>query len=297
MEQRLKGPQANVFVGTPTWGNYEPLFKHAGFADHFTAYAFLDSYGNIDMNNILETLESAPKQSIFVFQGCCHNPTGRDLSQEQWADIATVVRERDHFAFFDTAYQGLGDGTSEDAWAVRHFADMGINMLVCQSFSKNAGLYSERVGALHVVCQRREISKNVLDTLRSVVRWEVSSAPAYGAELVNSILECPEAKRQWLSELKDARNRIHSLRIDLHKHLTERLRTPSPRDGEVRGWDHIVQETGLFSFTGLTAVQTRALIDRHHIYLPSNGRINVSGLSQGNILRVANAIDDVVRSQ
>lgn len=141
-----------VHLGTPTWGNYDPLFRHAGFETSVATYPYLNASQDIDMESVLEALNNAPARSIFVFQGCCHNPTGRDYTTNEWSQIADVMHTKQHFAFFDTAYQGLGRSGPEDAWAVRHFAGRGIDMLVCQSYSKNAGLYSERVGALHVVC-------------------------------------------------------------------------------------------------------------------------------------------------
>lgn len=285
-----------VYVGTPTWGNYDPLFQHAGFAGNVITYAYLDRAQNVDMGSTVAALNSAPDKSVFIFQGCCHNPTGRDYSQSQWVEIADIMKAKGHFAFFDTAYQGLGNGEVEDAWAVRHFAAEKIDMLVCQSFSKNAGLYSERVGALHIICPTAGTAANVVDQLRSLIRWEVSSAPAFGAELVNIILSDPSMENRWRSELNVARERMRNLRKSLHRELTERYATPSPRTGHVGGWDHLLKENGLFSYTGLSLVNTRVLVEKHHVYLPDNGRINVSGLHAGNINQVAEAFDDVIRS-
>ena len=285
-----------VHLGTPTWGNYDPLFRHAGFETSVATYPYLNASQDIDMESVLEALNNAPARSIFVFQGCCHNPTGRDYSTNEWSQIADVMHTKQHFAFFDTAYQGLGRSGPEDAWAVRHFAGRGIDMLVCQSYSKNAGLYSERVGALHVVCATPSIAVNVLDQLRSLTRWEVSSAPAYGAELVNILLSEPALEKEWQAETSRVRHGILSLRKEFYRQMAERLRTPSPRNGTVGGWDHLLKENGLFSWTGLTAAQTRSLIERHHVYLPGNGRINVSGLNAANMGRVAEAFDDVIRS-
>lgn len=241
----------------------------------------------------MEALTSAPEQSIFVLEGCCHNPTGQDYSQTQWAEIADMMLAKGHFAYLDTAYQGLGQGSDQDAWAVRHFAEQGVNMLVAQSFSKNMGLYSERVGALHVVCSSATIAANVLDQMRSLLRWEVSSSPSYGAQLVEIILSDTVLRREWQSELQRARQRLTGLRRDLHALLTKQ-KTASPRTGTVEGWSHLLEENGLFSFTGLTNVQAQRLIDMHHIYLPGSGRINVSGLNADSIERVARAFHDVI---
>ncbi|KAF2440813.1 PLP-dependent transferase [Karstenula rhodostoma CBS 690.94] len=286
----------SVHIGTPTWGNYHPLFKHAGFETSIETYPYLDTSQDIDLDSVLTALNSAPDRSIFVFQGCCHNPTGRDYSMSQWTQIAEAMQAKGHFAFFDTAYQGLGHSAPEDAWAVRHFTERNIDILVCQSFSKNAGLYSERVGALHVLCATPSIANNVLDQLRSLMRWEVSSAPAYGAELANILMSNPALQARWQTELGTIRQGIASLRKEFHRQMTEYFKTPSPRTGTVDGWDHILKENGLFSWTGLTAAQTRSLIDKHHVYLPGNGRINVSGLNATNITRVAEAFNDVIKS-
>jgi aspartate aminotransferase len=285
-----------VHLSPPTWGNYDPLFKHAGFDTSVATYSYLNASQDIDMQSVLTALNNAPERSIFVFQGCCHNPTGRDYSNDQWNQIADVMQAKVHFAFFDTAYQGLGRSELDDVWAVRHFAERGIDMLVCQSFSKNAGLYSERVGVLHVVCATTSIAVNVLDQLRSLTRWEVSSAPAYGAELVNILLSDPAFEKKWQAETDRVRQGIWNLRKEFHRQMSDRLQTPSPRTGTVGGWDHLLKENGLFSWTGLNATQTRSLVDRHHVYLPGNGRVNISGLNAANMSRVAEAFDNVIRS-
>ncbi|KAF9631931.1 hypothetical protein BFW01_g2793 [Lasiodiplodia theobromae] len=277
-----------VYLGVPTWGNYDPLFQHAGFSN-VKKYQYLDLTRRIDMASTVEAIQSAPNQSIIVLQAVCHNPTGRDFTKDQWSQIADIMQTKGHFAFFDCAYQGLGTDSATDAWAIRHFVDRGIDMLVCQSFSKNAGLYSERVGALHVVCASSSIAANVLDQLRALTRWEVSSTPAYGAELVNIVLSDPALKAKWQSELESARQRMRGFRKELHELVTSRGSTSVD-------WSHLLEENGLFSFTGLSAAQTRALIAQYHIYMPENGRINVSGLNSGNIKRVAEAFDTVVRN-
>lgn len=286
----------SVYLGTPTWGNYDPLFKHAGFETGIATYPYLNALQDVDMESVLAALNNAPERSIFVFQGCCHNPTGRDYTETQWSQIADLMQAKRHFAFFDTAYQGLGRSEMQDAWAVRHFVERDVDLLVCQSFSKNTGLYSERVGALHVVCGTSAIAVNVLDQLRSLTRWEVSSAPAYGAELVNILLSELSLEERWQAETSKVRHGIWNLRNDFHCRMAERTRTPSPRNGTADGWNHLLKENGLFPWTGLSPVQTRLLIDRHHVYLPASGRINVSGLNAANMSRVAEAFDDVIRS-
>ncbi|KAL1639401.1 putative secondary metabolism biosynthetic enzyme [Diplodia intermedia] len=282
-----------VLLGVPTWGNYAPLFAHAGFTN-IVQYPYLDSSRRVDMSSTLAALRAAPDGSIVVLQACCHNPSGRDPTRAQWTQVASVMREKRHFAFFDAAYQGLGcdDGAAGDAWAVRHFVDRGdVDVLVCQSFSKNAGLYSERVGALHVVCGAAGVAANVLDRLRALLRWEVSSSPAYGAELVSAVLGDEGLKGRWEAELEAARGRMRALRGELRGLLTKEGKGVNGID-----WGHLVEENGLFSFTAITPAQSRVLVEEHHIYVPENGRINVSGLNKGNIKRVAEAFELVTRN-
>ncbi|KAF2149718.1 aspartate aminotransferase [Myriangium duriaei CBS 260.36] len=289
----LVSNRTSVYFGIPTWGNYEPLFRHAGF-DDIKTYPHLNDSGQINMHAILYAIDTAAEQSIFVFQGCCHNPTGRDYTPKQWQQIADHLKSKRHFAFMDTAYQGLGASELDDVWAVRQFAEQGIDMLVAQSFSKNFGLYSERVGALHVICASSGIAYNVADQLRSLIRWEVSSSPAYGSELVSIVLSDPQLLQEWRNDLATAKDRVRGLRSQLYKKLTEKFKTPSPR-GTADPWKNLIEERGLFSFTGLSPRHIKILVEEYHIYLPTNGRINVSGLNEKNIEEVAQAFDAVVR--
>lgn len=280
-----------AYIGTPAWGNYIPLFTHAGIPCATYKYHDIKARG-VDFASVLQAATQAPPGSIFVLQGCCNNPSGSDMTKEQWTALAQVIKERGHFAFFDVAYQGLGttapDGGLDDIWAMRHFVSQGINMSVCQSFSKNMGLYSERVGVLHIVCEDAAIASRVQDVLRSIVRWEFSSAPSYGARLAETILENPELKAQWVKEVAAASSRLVANRQKLHRELTVVLKTPGH-------WDFLLRDKGLFSLLGLSEEQVEMLISQHHIYLPANGRINVAGLNDSNIQTVARAIDSVIR--
>ncbi|CEI70831.1 hypothetical protein FVEN_g691 [Fusarium venenatum] len=280
-------PRPQVYVGTPTWGNYKPIFELVGM--EVIEYSYLDPKTRcIDFASILSAAHSAPSRSVFILQACCHNPTGADLAKEQWQELALVMKQHNHFAFFDIAYQGLGNGIVEDAYPIRLFADLEFEMFVCQSFSKNFALYGERCGVLHAVCPSGETAANVHDRLRCLIRWEFSSSPAYGSRLVSIVLESDHLTGDWFKELSHMQQRLKNLRKQLHYNLVEVFKTPG-------NWEHILMETGLFSYLNLTPQQCQSLIDDHHIYLPPNGRTNISGLNQSNIVKVAKALDHVVR--
>ncbi|KAL0939634.1 aspartate aminotransferase [Colletotrichum truncatum] len=280
-------PKPKVYIGIPTWGNHIPIFENVGLET--STYSYLDSTGHaVDLSAILNAVRTAPRGSVFVLQGCCHNPSGVDLSVNQWRELALEMKSYGHLPFFDTAYQGLGDGLDEDASGVRIFVDTGIEMFVCQSFSKNFALYGERCGALHVVAGCTQVAANVQDQLRSLIRHTYSSSPAYGSRLVKTVLKSPDLRAAWAMELEGMRKRLERNRSALHYHLTQVLGTPG-------NWDHLIKEKGLFSCLALSPFQCRILIDTHHIYLPQSGRINIAGLSEANVGRAAEAIDKVVR--
>ena len=285
-QARLPNP-TKVYVGTPAWPNYIPLFRHAGFeVEIFNHYD--RRQGSVNIKAALSAISTAPIDSIFVFQVCCHNPTGQDYSQDQWKEVADAIETKNHFVFFDIAYQGFASGMDTDAWPVRLFAERGISMLACQSFSKHMGLYSERVGVLHVVCGSSSIAANVKDQLRSLIRWEVSSTPAYGARLADIIMSEESLFTSWTEEVQAACDRMIWVRQTLHELLVKEFSTPG-------AWDHILVERGLFSYTNLKAHEIERLRHEHHIFLAESGRINVAGLNERNIERFAAAIDKVVR--
>jgi aspartate aminotransferase len=208
-----------VYIGTPAWGNYDPLFHLAGLGVQH--YRYYDSERQrVDFESSIKAVKKAPRGSIFVLQGCCHNPTGADFDANQWQILAAEMRIAGHLPFFDIAYQGLGDGINEDAYGVRIFTNMGFEMVVCQSFSKNFGLYGERVGALHIVNGDARVAANVHDQLRSLIRWEFSSSPAFGSRLVNIIFDDKDWSKDWQNELCEIRKRLKQNRTHLHDLLS-----------------------------------------------------------------------------
>lgn len=189
-------PKPKVYIGIPTWGNHLDIFQNVDMET--ITYPYLDSsMHSVDFSALLNAVRTAPQGSVFVLQGCCHNPSGVDLSVQQWEELASEMRANRHLPFFDTAYQGLGDGLNEDAAAVRIFVEAGMEMLVCQSFSKNFALYGERCGALHVVADSSAVACNVQDRLRSLIRYTYSSSPAYGSRLVKIVLNDTDLRKAW----------------------------------------------------------------------------------------------------
>lgn len=196
LSHAVPGMKKTVHIGVPAWGNYQPMCKIAGL-DFKTYNHYKPETGEVDWDSTLAAVRSAPQGSIFILQACCHNPTAADFSKDQWRMLAQEMRARNLLPLFDIAYQGLGNGLEEDVFCVRHFADMGFEMLVCQSFSKNFGLYGERVGALHVVCSDSRVTTAVHDQLRFLIRSEFSSSPAYGARIVTTVLSDPAREAAW----------------------------------------------------------------------------------------------------
>jgi aspartate aminotransferase len=209
-----------VYIGTPAWGNYEPLFSLVGL--EIVKYRYYNGEkGVIDFGSVLSAVTRAPEGSIFVLQGCCHNPSGLDLTQPQWRDLAQAMKKHNQFPFFDMAYQGLGASLEDDAYGLQYFEKQGFELLACQSFSKNFGLYGERCGVLHIISDEEKVAANVYDQLRCLIRWEFSSSPAYGARLVNTILVRDELTTKWVDELATMRRRLLSLRQQLHHALVK----------------------------------------------------------------------------
>lgn len=209
-----------VYIGTPAWGNYVPLFNLVGL--EVVTYRHYDaSTGKVDFDSVMEATRTAEEGSIFVLQGCCHNPSGADFSPAQWDQLADAMETRKLFPLFDMAYQGLGASLEEDAYGLRLFARRGFELLACQSFSKNFGLYGERVGVLHAVSQDAEVASKVYERLRCLIRWEFSSSPAYGARLVDIVLSDHKLRQDWERELATIQTRLAENRRALHAALVD----------------------------------------------------------------------------
>jgi aspartate aminotransferase len=283
------GPK-KIYLSNPTWANHHAIFRNVGIEPVDYPYYDPKTIG-LDFDGFIGALNSAPTRSVFLLHACAHNPTGVDPTQQQWEKIAEVFLEKGHYAFFDCAYQGFASGDLDrDAWAVRYFFKKGVAGLVCQSFAKNAGLYGERVGALHLVSPSKEAADRVKSQISVLQRSEISNPPTYGARIVSLILNDEALFAEWRRDIVTMAERIISMRKELYKILTEELKTPGT-------WNHIIDQIGMFSFTGINPEQSKTLTEKAHIYLTTNGRISMAGLNSHNIRYVAESLDKVVRGE
>lgn len=278
-------PDAVVAISDPSWQNHRALFEAAGFSVQNYRYYDAARQG-VDLEGMLEDLRQLPRQSIIVLHACCHNPTGVDLSIEQWQAVLKVLQECEHVPFLDIAYQGFAEGIYEDAAAVRLFADSGMPFFVSSSFSKSFSLYGERVGALSIVADSAEEAGRVMSQLKLVIRTNYSNPPTHGATVVGLVLNTPELNALWQKELGEMRERIQLMR----KLMVEQLAAK----GAKRDFSFVAEQRGMFSYSGLTKEQVDRLRDEFAIYAVSSGRICVAALNLNNIDAVTDAIVQVL---
>jgi aspartate aminotransferase len=279
----------DIWVSDPTWGNHNTIFKKAGLKVHVYPYWNAETKSlNFDaMCSALEN-EAAPGSTVLLHV-CAHNPTGVDPTEEQWKRIASIMKEKKLLPLMDSAYQGYASGSLEkDGYAVRLFASLGFEFFLCQSFAKNLGLYGERIGMLHVVCGTADHAKRVLSQLKLVIRPMYSSPPIHGAELVMRILGNAKRFESWKEELNSMSQRI----LDVRKLLRDGLEAK----GTPGTWNHITDQIGMFSFTGLSVPQCERLLNMHHVYLLKSGRISMAGLNTSNVQYMVDCVDEVVRN-
>jgi len=279
-------PQAKVAISDPSWENHRALFEYAGF--DVVNYPYYDAATHgVNFAGMIAALESYPAGTVVVLHACCHNPTGVDLTADQWTKVVEVVKARQLIPFLDIAYQGFGDGIDADATAVRQFADADLTFLISSSFSKSFSLYGERVGALSLVAADKEESGRVLSQLKRVIRTNYSNPPTHGGTVVAQVLTSPELRAEWETELGEMRERIRAMRAALVAKLKER--------GVARDFGFVMQQRGMFSYSGLAAAQVDRLREEHGIYAVSTGRICVAALNNRNIDAVADGIAAVLK--
>ncbi|MEF9930492.1 MAG: amino acid aminotransferase [Massilia sp.] len=277
-------PASDVYISDPSWENHRALFESAGFTVHNYAYYDAATRG-VNFEGMLAALKAMPAGAIVVLHACCHNPTGADLTQDQWDQVIAAVQAGNLVPFLDMAYQGFANGIDEDGAVVRRFAATGMAMLVSNSFSKSFSLYGERVGALSIVATTSEEATRVLSQLKRVVRTNYSNPPTHGGKVVATVLATPELRKLWEEELAGMRVRIREMRGA----MVEKLKAKAPG----HDFEFVRQQVGMFSYSGLTKEQVGKLRDES-IYAVDTGRICVAALNSTNIDRVVDAIAKVL---
>lgn len=274
-------PNAQVMISDPSWENHRALFTNAGFP--VSTYPYYDAANRgINFEGMLGALNAAPAGTIFVLHACCHNPTGYDLTPDQWAQVVEIVKARDLVAFLDMAYQGFGEGIAEDGAVIQQFVAAGLNFFVSTSFSKSFSLYGERVGGLSAVCSSKEETDRVLSQLKIVIRTNYSNPPTHGAQVVAMVLGTPALRKMWEDELAEMRVRIKQMRQALQERLVAA--------GVKQDMSFITKQKGMFSYSGLNADQMKRLREEFGVYGVDSGRICVAALNSGNLDRVVAGI-------
>lgn len=286
-----------IFLLKPTWANHNQIFTSLGLK--VDTYPYWDAKNKkLDIDGFVGAINAAPKGLVFLLHACAHNPTGLDPTPQEWNTILQAIAANNHLPLFDSAYQGFASGNlDKDAAPIRDAINLGSvesPILICQSFAKNVGMYGERVGALHVVLpgsepreSRDALKRAIKSQLNKLTRSEISNPPAYGAKVVATILTDSGLRKQWEDDLVTMSSRIIKMRRELKAKLEE-LGTPGT-------WDHITNQSGMFSFTGLSPEMVERLEKTHGVYLVSLGRASVAGLNDGNVDKVAKAFDEVIR--
>lgn len=275
----------NIWVSNPTWANHGSVFASAGLNVKPYRYYNAATQG-LDFDGMVEDLKNAKAGEAVLFHGCCHNPTGIDPTAEQWQTLADLAEQQGFVVLFDFAYQGFASGVEEDAQGLRIFAKQIPELLVASSFSKNFGLYNERVGAFTLVASDRTVAEDAFSQVKTIIRANYSNPPAHGAKVVTTILADAELRARWIEEVAQMRQHIHGLRKQLVATLSGL--------GVEKDFSFIEAQNGMFSFSGLTPEQVAQLKDEYGIYIVGSGRINVAGLSSKNMDFVCKAIAAVL---
>jgi len=280
-------PDAKVYISDPSWENHRALFESAGFVVENYPYYDAATRG-VNFAGMKAFLNGLNSGSVIILHACCHNPTGADLSDAQWQEVVGICRERGLVPFLDMAYQGFADGIEPDAVAVRAFSASGLQFFVSSSFSKSFSLYGERVGALSIITASKEEAGRVLSQVKRVIRTNYSNPPIHGGALVAAVLSSPELRQMWESELSGMRDRIRAMRTGLVDAIKAQ--------GVAQDFSFVVQQRGMFSYTGLTAAQVERMKDEFGIYAVSTGRICLAALNTKNVDYVAKAIAAVTKA-
>ncbi len=281
----LLHPGSKIWLSDPTWANHNTIFTAAGL--ECKKYAYRDPATNgLDFDAMYESIKKIPQGDTILLHGCCHNPTGIDPTPEQWAKIGDLLAEQGVFPLVDFAYQGLANGIEEDRAGLLELTKKVKQMLVCSSFSKNFGLYRERTGALTVIADDKNQASTVMSQVKLRIRYNYSNPPSHGGQIAAVILSDQKLKAQWIEEVAAMRSRINDMRHLFVKTLKDK--------GVTQDFSSIIDQRGMFSFSGLTKDQVDRLREEYSIYIVGSGRINVAGMTPDNMDRLCEAIKSVL---
>jgi aspartate aminotransferase len=273
--------ELTVWVSDPTWANHIPLIGNAGL--EIKTYPYYDAKtASITFDKMIDSLKSIPKGDVVLFHGCCHNPTGGDLTQSQWRDVLEVTEQQGFLPFFDIAYQGFGDGIDEDAYAVRLFAERLPEIIIAASCSKNFGLYRERVGLAAIITESSALKNIAQSQIQNVARGIYSMPPSYGGALVNIVLSDAALKQEWIDEVDAMRDRMRSLR--------NMLVTSLEGKGASKDFSFVNEQKGMFSYLCISPEQVRQMRANHSVYFVDSSRVNIAGINQNNVEALADAL-------
>ncbi|RPD84673.1 aspartate/tyrosine/aromatic aminotransferase [Neisseria weixii] len=274
-----------VWISNPTWPNHNAIFKAVGI--EVCDYRYYNAAEHkLDWDGLIEDLSQAGKGDVVLLHGCCHNPTGIDPTPEQWDKLAQMSADKGWLPLFDFAYQGFGNGLEEDAYGLRSFLKCNKELLIASSYSKNFGMYNERVGAFTVVAENEDIANRVHSQVKTIIRTLYSNPASHGANTVALVLKDDALKAQWIAELDEMRGRIKTMR----EKFVELLKAK----GATQNFDFIIEQNGMFSFSGLMPEQVNRLKNEFAIYIVRSGRINVAGMTENNISYICQSIVKVL---
>jgi aspartate aminotransferase len=278
---------ATVWVSNPTWANHIPLLGAAGLKIEEYPYYDYDSH-SVRFEQMIECLSKVGKDDVVMLHGCCHNPCGADLSQQQWQQIRDLALQQGFTVFIDLAYQGLGDGLDEDVYGTRLLAESLPELIIVSSCSKNFGLYRERTGAMTLICDSDAAAAVATTQIASAARAMYSMPPDHGAAIVQLILSDANLRKEWDAELTEMRDRINGLRAQFVKQIQS--------IGIDQDFSFIEKEKGMFSFLGVNVDQVQTLVNEYSIYMVNSSRINVAGINDSNIEYLANSLATVLKT-
>lgn len=272
-------PNHKALVSNPTWANHIAIMAHAGY--QVGKYAYYDGKTGIDIDGLLADLTKAEPGTLVIMHECCHNPTGYDLTRQQWDAVGEVIKQRGLMLLIDMAYQGFSEGLDEDAETIRRLTRAGLSFMVSSSFSKNFSLYGQRVGAVHFVCADTDEAERVRSRVKTAAREDYSTPPLHGAQVVRTVLQDAQLRDTWIDEVTAMRDRIKQMRTALVDGLHQ---------AGIDDMDFINTQAGMFSYCGLSKAQMEELRSVHHVYGTDSGRICVAALNSRNIAHVAASI-------